>query len=361
MRTISPALLAMLQSDVKTIATLWKITRKDGAIFGFTDHDVDIYFDNLLYLSHGGYTASNVESTSDLSTSNMEVNALFDSSVITQADLESGLWGQAAVSIFMVNYLDLTQGSVTLSSGVLGEFTIQNGKFTAELRGLAQIMQQAIGQIYSPTCRASLGDSRCLVNLAPLTVSGAVTSVASNYQFTDTSLTQTGPAVPYVDTTGFRVPSSPYQITIVPPTGGVWVSDNGVRDAGGVALGVVSGAPGAGQYSVSGGVYTFNIAQLGWEVFINYNYSIGYFAYGQVVWTGGANIDRKSDVQSFGGGVVLLAMPTRNPIVVGDTYMISAGCDRTLGTCLARFNNVVHFRGEPYVPGVDTILRQQGS
>jgi hypothetical protein len=30
-----------------------------------------------------------------------------------------------------------------------------------------------------------------------------------------------------------------------------------------------------------------------------------------------------------------------------------------MGTCIGRFNNIVNFRGEPYVPGTDTIYKSQ--
>jgi uncharacterized phage protein (TIGR02218 family) len=47
------------------------------------------------------------------------------------------------------------------------------------------------------------------------------------------------------------------------------------------------------------------------------------------------------------------------PVAVGDQFTISAGCDRSMGTCIGRFNNIVNFRGEPYVPGTDTIYKSQ--
>jgi uncharacterized phage protein (TIGR02218 family) len=47
------------------------------------------------------------------------------------------------------------------------------------------------------------------------------------------------------------------------------------------------------------------------------------------------------------------AMPYE--IEVGDPYTVFYGCDKTLPTCRDTFNNVVNFRGEPYVPGVDKV------
>jgi len=36
---------------------------------------------------------------------------------------------------------------------------------------------------------------------------------------------------------------------------------------------------------------------------------------------------------------------------VGDTYEVETGCDKLVATCIAKFNNVYNFRGEPYIPG----------
>ncbi|MBR8344648.1 DUF2163 domain-containing protein [Burkholderia ambifaria] len=364
MRSISTAMAAWLASDVLTWATCVQITRADGSIWGFTDHDVDIVYGGLTYSSFNGFSGSAIEYGSSLSTSNLEINGLLFPSggAFTLTDIEGGVWSNAAVFIFGVNYADLTMGQINLVNGNLGNFTLLNGAWKVELRGVSQTFQQAKGDQFSPTCRANLGDSRCKINLAPLTATGAVTSIVNQLQWNDTSLTQVGPTVPFVDSMGHRVPTTgPYTIQAVAPSGS-FQSDGGVIDAGGNSLAPVGGAPGSGQYSASpSGLYTFNIAQAGWFVKINFNYAVGYFAYGLVKWTSGANAGLTGVVKTSSVGSVTLGMPMPNPIQVGDTYTIVAGCDKQMGTCRDRYNNLVNNRSEPYVPGPDTILRAQGS
>ncbi len=370
MKTVTSNMIAFLGGDVRTIATLWLCTRTDGAVFGYTDHDQDILFNGQVYKSAIGYTASAVDSTSDMSTSNMEINALLDGQDILETDIEGGLWNNAAVTISLVNFMDLTMGSVTLNSGVIGQFNIGLGTFTAELRSLSQLMQQPLNEVYSPMCRATLGDSRCTVNLAPLTFSGVpVTGVIDNLHIAAASLTQAGPTVEYIDSTGSTVPTtSPYTIQVVPPTGGAFVADRQVKDAFGNIFTNVgsSGAPTAdGTYTCTPtGLYTFYYGgspqdDAGIEVFINYNYSIGYFAYGTLQFTSGQNAGYKNEIRAFAPGEITLALPMPYPVAVGDEFTISAGCDRSMGTCIGRFNNIVNFRGEPYVPGTDTIYKSQ--
>lgn len=73
------------------------------------------------------------------------------------------------------------------------------------------------------------------------------------------------------------VPTTPFQITIAPPSSGVYATDLGVRYAStGIALTRVASAPAAGQYSVNTatGVYTFNTADQGTNnVLISYEYT----------------------------------------------------------------------------------------
>ena len=66
--------------------------------------------------------------------------------------------------------------------------------------------------------------------------------------------------------------ASPYQLGASAPYG-PWASDLGVVYAAtGASLAPVSAAPGAGQYSVAGGVYAFSAADAGQAVTIGYGY-----------------------------------------------------------------------------------------
>jgi hypothetical protein len=63
----------------------------------------------------------------------------------------------------------------------------------------------------------------------------------------------------------------PYAVTAAAPFG-PWASDAGVTYADGAAVAAVAGAPSAGQYNVSGGVYTFAAADAGAGVLISYGF-----------------------------------------------------------------------------------------
>ncbi|TDV04693.1 putative phage protein (TIGR02218 family) [Paraburkholderia caballeronis] len=328
-------------------------------MFGFTDHDVDLLIGGVRYYSSAGYTASAMQASNDLSTSNMEIDALLLAAggAVTQQDIEGGVWANAAVLIFGVNYADLSMGQINLAAGNLGQFSIANGGWKVEIRGLAQVMQQTIGDQFSPTCRAVFGDGRC--KITPPAFDGAVGSVSvPGLIWYDPTLGQVGPMVPYKDSIGHIIPTAaPYQVRVVAPSGS-FAGNTSVIDKFGSVWQIGTGKE---QYEFdSTGLYTFNSNDAGAEVFISFTYNVGYFAYGNVRWTTGANAGLTSDVKQFAPGVITLALPVPNAIQPGDEYVITAGCDKQFGTCQTRWNNIVNFRGEPYVPGPDTLLAPQG-
>jgi uncharacterized phage protein (TIGR02218 family) len=189
-KTASVALKAHMARGTTTLAWCWKVTRTDGQVFGFTSVDKDLVIAGVTYAAATGVTPSQIESSADLSVPNLELQGFLDSEAITEEDLIAGKWDGAAVEIFEVNYADLTQGSMTLRAGVIGQVNAGALQFTAETRGLAQALQQPIGRVYAAACGANLGDARCTVDLGPFTVTGAVTSTTSRRNFADSSRTE---------------------------------------------------------------------------------------------------------------------------------------------------------------------------
>jgi len=82
----------------------------------------------------------------------------------------------------------------------------------------------------------------------------------------------------------------------------------------------------------------------------------GYFAGGVVKFTSGANNGLSMEVRDFSAGRFSLFLPMPSAIVLGDSFTVSAGCDKQVDTCISRFNNAVNFLGEPHVPGTDKLL-----
>jgi len=168
MRTIPTALATHLDQEVTSLATVWKIIRKDGVTFRMTDCDVPLTVNGEVYSSINSYQRSAVDTELGLKSDNMEISGFFDSTSITQQDIDNGLFDGAELRIWIVNHRDTSQGVIALMRGRLGEFEhTESGLFNATFRSIAEAFRNRIGNKTSPTCRADLGNSKCKVPLQP--------------------------------------------------------------------------------------------------------------------------------------------------------------------------------------------------
>lgn len=184
--TLSPALAAHYSGGATTLAHLWKCSRRDGPVFGFTDHDVVIEYDGVTYLPKSGFTASALKSAADFSIDNLELEGLLDSAAITDEDIEAGLWDGAAIELLEVNWADLTMGANVLRVGTLGEIQSEGLLYKAELRGLLHKLQNNVGRMVTPSCDTQLGSALCKVNVEALRAAATVATVTDNRTFTAT-------------------------------------------------------------------------------------------------------------------------------------------------------------------------------
>lgn len=60
--------------------------------------------------------------------------------------------------------------------------------------------------------------------------------------------------------------------------------------------------------------------------------------------------NRSFTVKEFIGNQITLDFTHKLEISIGDKYKILAGCNKSLHTCIHKFNNVINFRGEPFIP-----------
>lgn len=273
MQELTTAMQDHLAQEVTTLATCWAITRRDGVSLYFTDHDTDLTVNGDIYSAATGMVPSAVSSQAGLSVDNLELEGMLSDDAITREALLNGTYDHAELRIFMVDYTNPDAGRLHVKTGWLGEVTLRDGLFVVEVRGITAALQQTIGEVYSATCRANLGDTRCKKDLSSFTVTGAVSSVESIYAFFD---------------------------------------DDRAEET-------------------------------------------GYFSYGTVTFTSGANDGISMEIRDYCNGRFSLFLPLPHALAEGDAYSAVAGCDKRFDTCISRFSNAVNFRGEPHLPGTDKI------
>jgi uncharacterized phage protein (TIGR02218 family) len=190
MKTLPAGMQAHLDSGATTLCWCWRLQRADTTVYGFTDHDRDLIIEGVTYEAASGFTASEVKSSLGLSVDDADAAGALSSARINEADLAGGMFDDARIEIWRVNWADTAQ-RVLMMSGSIGEVRRGDAAFTAELRSLAHYLNQEQGRTYQYACDATLGDARCGVAVASATYTGtgAVTAVEAGwYKFATSGL-----------------------------------------------------------------------------------------------------------------------------------------------------------------------------
>ena len=188
-KTLSSGLQAHLDGRATKMCYCWKVTRNDGLVQGFTDHDNALTFGGVTYEASSGFTATQFAASTGLAVDNLEVEGALSSDSINEEDLAAGHYDNAKVEVYWVNWSNTTQRHI-VSRGFIGEVKRAGVMFQAELRGLSNALQQKTGRKYQRYCSAVVGDARCGINLANVAYrgSGAVGIASSSRIFAATGL-----------------------------------------------------------------------------------------------------------------------------------------------------------------------------
>lgn len=151
---------AHMGSGSTTTCRAWALTRRDGVVLGFTDHDRDLGFEGIAFKASSGLSARALQQSTGLAVDNSEAVGALSDAAISEADILTGRYDGAEVRAWAVNWADVSE-RVLQFRGTLGELTRAGGSFTAELRGLAERLNQVQGRVYHRLCGAALGDRAC--------------------------------------------------------------------------------------------------------------------------------------------------------------------------------------------------------
>jgi len=161
MRVLDAAYRAHVESGATTLATCWRLARRDGVALGFTDHDQALSFagTDFLPMGEGGETGARLGAQVDTG----EVIGVLRSDALAEADIVAGAYDGATVEVWRVNWRDVSQ-RLLQRRATIGEIVREDGQFRAELRSGQQALNRVRGRLYAPLCDAVLGDARCTVS-----------------------------------------------------------------------------------------------------------------------------------------------------------------------------------------------------
>ncbi|WP_206238066.1 DUF2163 domain-containing protein [Novosphingobium terrae] len=258
---------------LETVATWWRIDRRDGVSLGFTTHDADLWFDALLHRSAPGMKPAAIRRSTGFDADSAEVDGAIAHDSIAEADLVAGRYDGARVAVGLVDWQTLE--FTAIYAGSIGGVTQDSNRFSAQLVSRKGDLARDPVPRTSPCCRADFCGQGCGLSAARFTHEAVLASF------------------------------DPGQ--------------NAVTMAGDVAASLLPG--------------------------------------GQIRWLDGPYAGLAMTIAGLAGDGLVLDRPLDLPLAAGLRAQLREGCDHTLATCAARFGNALNFRGEPFLPGNDMVIR----
>lgn len=177
----SAAMIDHLGSNATFLCELIKFVARDGTVAARCSHTQNLTFNSILYTA-APLEPSQMTRKMGLEADSAEIVGVFDDG-ITEANVRAGKWRGARMTKEIVNYLDLTMGSVSKQVGFAGTFFISGDRFTVEFLSLSSLLNQEIGDLTSPLDRrrrlSELG-----INITSYTHARTVASFVDRRNFT---------------------------------------------------------------------------------------------------------------------------------------------------------------------------------
>ncbi len=159
---VPPELESHLQGEVTTHCFAWLISRVDGVVSGFTDHDRPLSIEGVVCDPLTGLNSSEASTVLGLSVAGGEVEGILSSGRISEEDVEQGRYDGATIEVCLVNWAAPDQ-HMLLRRWTAGRISRSGSCFVMELKGAAAAFDAVRGRRILRHCDAALGDRRCSV------------------------------------------------------------------------------------------------------------------------------------------------------------------------------------------------------
>ena len=172
----------------QTTAWCVRIECVNGTVLRFTTYPYDLTMSNAtVYATDSGYEQTAYTADTGMASSAIDVEGFVGVGGLTRDQIASGVLDNARIYVFKCDYLVPVEDYEPVSSGFFGKSSLDDGRYKIEAMSLIDALSQSVGKSYTSACSRTFGDAGCTIDLAAITVTGAVTSVTSNAIIRDSS------------------------------------------------------------------------------------------------------------------------------------------------------------------------------
>lgn len=146
-------------AELETVATFWRLLRRDGVALGFVTHDRDLWLDGLCHRAAPGMVPSAIRRSAGLEADSAEVEGALAHNALSARDIACGRFDGAALLIGLVDWQ--SGESEVLYRGTLGTLAAADDHFQATvLSTKAELHRDPVPRT-SPSCRAVFCGPEC--------------------------------------------------------------------------------------------------------------------------------------------------------------------------------------------------------
>ena len=145
------------------------------------------------YSSDAGYEFTGYESGTNFAPSVLDLSSLAGLGSITLEDIAAGVYDNARVYVFATDWANPAEDEEELFAGLFGKVSLVDKSYKVEIMGLIDTLSQSVGGTFTARCQKAFGGQEfggCHVDLAPITVTGSLTSVTSTRVVRDSTRTE---------------------------------------------------------------------------------------------------------------------------------------------------------------------------
>lgn len=168
-----------------------RIVCTNGFIVRMTRFPKDLAMSNgQIYLTGAGYDFTAYGANASMSPAAIDLEGILGQTGVTADVIASGVFDGARCYLFSTNFTAPVEDEEPIVCSVLGKVTLEDDKYRVEEMALIDALNQSVGRTYKSQCDKVFGGQEvggCKIDLAPLTVTGTITSVTSASLFADSS------------------------------------------------------------------------------------------------------------------------------------------------------------------------------
>lgn len=344
------------------IGEIYTFTLQNGEILRYTTSDADIVHGGNVYSASGPIIEGlKYNSSVGLDVDQQEITISVNYAAPNPPTIDGVPLMQAIVMNLMdgceiqrewIFYSDRVGGteidSIVRYKGIFIE--VKPGRLEAKVtvaNSLVSLTQDMPRRTFSPTCQHMFGDSGCQVSLLGSTVWTSTTTSGTTSSIIHTSAAST---VQIGGTISFSSgPNSGQTRQIISAVGGISVTVSPAFPSVSAVGNALTITRPNSVASVAGAGSTQSCILSSAALFLQ----IG----GTLSFTSGANSGLSATIRNvIVESSLWLSEPMPHPVVAGDAFTVTLGCDHTQPTCTRMFNNVLNFLGFPQIPPPQTAI-----